>query len=290
MPLVSMGPMLRRARSEGFGVAAYNMIDYNSARSIVDGAAELNAPVIVQVSVKTVKYWGAKEVGAWVATMAGNVDTPVALHLDHCTDVDVIKMCIDAGWTAVMFDGSSLPFEQNLQKSKQVYELTQAAGVGMEAEIGAIGGVEDDKVVSDEAAMLADLTECVEFCRELPNLDVFAPAIGTAHGFYRGEAKIDFGLLQSISEAVKVPIALHGGTGLTPDQFHKCISLGAAKVNISTGHKQLFIDGFCGVKATSPSLGEPIPYVEAQYQTMKADVKGSIKLFGSNGTASGARQ
>ena len=288
MPLVSMGPMLRRARADGYGIAAYNMIDFNSAKSIISGAAELSAPVIVQVSVKTVKHWGYAHVATWVRMLAGDAPVPVALHLDHCTDIDVIKRCIDAGWTSVMFDGSALPFAENLEKSSLVYALTEAAGVGLEAEIGAIGGVEDDKVVNDDQSRLADYDECLRFVAAMPNLAVFAPAIGTAHGFYKGEAKIAYDLLERITKAIDTPIALHGGTGLTDEQFKRCISLGCGKVNISTMHKRLFIDGFVGLKAEKPKLEEPLPFITAQHDAMKADVMGCIRTFGSAGRAAEA--
>lgn len=288
MPLVSMGPMLRRAREDGYGIAAYNMIDFNSAKSIISGAAELSAPVIVQVSVKTVKHWGYAHVATWVRMLAEDAPVPVALHLDHCTDIDVIKRCIDAGWTSVMFDGSALPFAENLDKSLHVYALSEAAGVGLEAEIGAIGGVEDEKVVHDDQSRLADYSECLRFVAAMPNLAVFAPAIGTAHGFYKGEAKIAYDLLERITKAISTPIALHGGTGLTDDQFRRCISLGCGKVNISTMHKRLFIEGFTRLKAEKPKLEEPLPFLTAQHDAMKADVMACIRTFGSEGRAAEA--
>lgn len=288
MPLVSMGPMLRRARADGYGIAAYNMIDFNSAKSIISGASELSAPVIVQVSVKTVKHWGYAHVATWVRMLAGDAPVPVALHLDHCTDIEVIKRCIDAGWTSVMFDGSALPFAENLEKSSLVYALTESAGVGLEAEIGAIGGVEDDKVVNDDQSRLADYDECLRFVAAMPNLAVFAPAIGTAHGFYKGEAKIAYDLLDRITQAIDTPIALHGGTGLTDEQFRRCISLGCGKVNISTMHKRLFIDGFVGLKAEKPKLEEPLPFLTAQHDAMKGDVMTCIRTFGSAGRAAEA--
>jgi ketose-bisphosphate aldolase len=288
MALVSMAPMLRHARQNGYGIAAYNMIDYNSAASIVAGASELLAPVIIQVSVKTVKHWGARPIGAWVRMLAEDAPVPVALHLDHCTDLDVIKQCIDAGWTTVMFDGSSLPFAENLARSKEAYELSRAAGVGLEAEIGAIGGVEDDKVVNEDESRLANFDECVAFCKEMPDLAVFAPAIGTAHGFYKGEPKIAYDLLKRITDAIGIPIALHGGTGLTDEQFHRCIALGCGKVNISTMHKRLFIEGFTRLHEEKPGLAEPLPFIVAQHEAMKGDVMNSIRIFGSDGRAAEA--
>ena len=285
MPLVSMAPMLRHARANRYGIAAYNMIDYNSASAIIGGAVDLAAPVIVQVSVKTVKHWGYKAVAGFVRMLAEDAPVPVALHLDHCTDIDVIKRCIDAGWTSVMFDGSALPFAQNMEKSAQVYAITEAAGVGLEAEIGAIGGVEDDKFVAEDASILANFDECVAFMKGMPNLAVFAPAIGTAHGFYAGEPKIAYDLLKRITDVIPNPIALHGGTGLTDDQFHRCIALGCGKVNISTMHKRLFIDGFVRLKTEMPKLEEPLPFLQSQHAAMKEDVMTCIRTFGSAGRA-----
>lgn len=281
MPLTYMKPMLREALAANYAVAAFNMIDYNSGRAVVDGAQELNAPIIIQLSVKTIRLWGFKPIAGWVHSLAASVDIPVALHLDHCKDLEVIRGCIDAGWTSVMFDGSALPFEENLAQTKEAYDLACSAGVGLEAELGAIGGVEDDKSVAEEEANLADVEECVVFCREMPELAVFAPAIGTAHGFYKGEPKIAYDRLQSISRRTGMPIALHGGTGLTDEQFHRCIAGGCAKVNISTMHKKQFIDGFADLRDKQPPVTEPIPYIQAQYEVMKEGVKDVIRTLGS---------
>lgn len=288
MPLVSMGPMLRAARRDGYGVAAYNMIDYNSARAIVDGACAQRAPVIIQVSVKTVKHWGYQPIADWVRMLAQDAPVPVALHLDHCTDLGVIERCIDAGWTSVMFDGSALAFDENLAQSSKAYAMSQAANVGLEAEIGAIGGVEDDKVVGEDETMLANFDECVTFCKEMPDLAVFAPAIGTAHGFYKGEPKIAYDLLKRITDQIDIPIALHGGTGLADDVIRRCIGLGCGKVNISTMHKRLFIEGFTDLKVEKPTLAEPLPFIAAQYDVMRADVEKMIKVFGTTGHAEDA--
>ncbi|PSJ55517.1 tagatose-bisphosphate aldolase [Mesorhizobium ephedrae] len=288
MALVTMGPLLKRAQAARYGIAAFNMIDYNSARSIVEGAAALDAPIIVQVSVKTIKHWGYKAIAGWVRMLADDVDVPVALHLDHCSDADVIRRCIDAGWTSVMFDGSALPFAENRARSQEIYRMTEAAGVGLEAEIGAIGGVEDDKFVAEDAAILADYDECVAFVKDMPNLAVFAPAIGTAHGFYKGQPKIAYDLLARITAAVPIPIALHGGTGLSQEQFDRCIANGCAKVNISTMHKHRFIEGFVGVRTEKPKLEEPLPFIAGQYEAMKKDVLDMIRAFGSAGRAAHA--
>ncbi|MEO1102345.1 MAG: class II fructose-bisphosphate aldolase [Pseudomonadota bacterium] len=283
MPLSGMGPMLRRAKEGGYGIAAFNIIDYNSARAVVDGAQAMDAPIIAQVSTKTIRLWGYTAIATWVRQLAERADVPVALHLDHCSDAEVIRGCIEAGWTSVMFDGSSLPFEENLAQTQEIYAMSQAAGVGLEAEIGAIGGVEDDKFVAQDAAILADYDECVRFCEKMPELAVFAPAIGTAHGFYKGEPKISYDRLKRITDEIAIPIALHGGTGLSQEQFDTCIALGCAKVNISTMHKKDFIDGFVGVREDNPKQSEPIPFIVGQYERMKAGVEEMIGQFGSKG-------
>lgn len=285
MPLVDMKPMLKQAVAEAYAIAAFNMIDYNSARAIVDGASELDAPIIVQVSVKTIKLWGFQPIADWVAGLAFATPVPVALHLDHCKDFEVLKGCIAAGWTSVMFDGSALPFAENIAQTRRAYDLALGAGVGLEAELGAIGGTEDDKFVAEDEAILADVDECVAFCREFPELAVFAPAIGTAHGFYKGEPKIAYDRLERIKAQIDIPIALHGGTGLTEEQFDRCIASGCAKVNISTLHKKRFIDGFVGLREKEPKQSEPIPFIEAQYEAMKEDVCEMIRIFGSDGRA-----
>lgn len=285
MPIAYLKPMLKAAQAECYGVVAFNAIDYNSCRAIVSGAQELDSPIIIQLSTKTIKLWGTKAIAQWVHGLAADADVPVALHLDHCTDIEIIRRCIDAGWTSVMFDGSALPFAENVRQSRNVYDITQAAGVGLEAELGAIGGVEDDKFVAEDASILADRNECIAFCKEMPELATFAPAIGTAHGFYAGEPKINYDLLGFVAERVRIPIALHGGTGLTEEQFHRCIALGCAKVNISTMHKKRFIDGFIDVGRGEKKISEPIPYIEAQHNAMKADVTDMIRTFGSGGRA-----
>lgn len=281
-----MGPMLRTALADRKAVAAVNIIDFNSTRAVIDCACELGVPVITQVSVKTVRHWGAASVASWVKTLAGDADIDVALHLDHCTDEAVIRTCIDAGWTAVMFDGSSLPFAENLQRSSAIYEVTQDAGVDLECEIGAIGGVEDDKVVAAGEDRLADFDECMEFARAMPEMGVFAPAIGTAHGFYTGEPDIAYDLLGRIAEATRLPIALHGGTGLSDEQFLECIARGCAKVNLSTMHKRDFINGFGKVYVQEKRPTEPLPYIEEQHRTMRDSLRPFLSLFSLGETVS----
>jgi len=279
-----MKAMLGKAKEGKYAIGAFNILDYNSMKAVVQAAEELNAPVIVQTSVKTVKFWGAGPMIAWFRELAEPAKVPVAIHLDHCKEMDVIKECIEHGWTSVMIDASSKPFEENLALSRQVVEMARPKGITVEAELGAIVGVEDDIHVKEQDSHLADLQQSVEFCSKIKP-DCFAPAIGTAHGIYKGEPKIAFDLLKEITEKTNVPIALHGGTGLSQEVFKRCIKLGCAKVNISTQLKYAFIDGFTEYHNNNPQEYNPLKELAAQYHKLKEAVTENINLFGSEGKA-----
>ena len=281
MSLVNMKRMLRAARDEGYAVGAFNIIDYNSLRAVVEGAEELQAPVIVQTSVKTVEFWGAATIVDWVRHLGGTSPTQMALHLDHCKSSDFVKQCLQAGWTSVMIDASARPFTENFETTREVLAAAQPVGASVEAELGEIAGVEDDLAVDEAGAHLADPDKAEEFCRELA-LDAFAPAIGTAHGLYKGEPRLAFDRLKEIAQRTDVPLALHGGTGLSPEVFHKCIALGCAKINISTALKHSFIDGFVEPHVKEPKY-DPLKLLAEQLRRTKAVVTENILLFGSAG-------
>jgi fructose-bisphosphate aldolase, class II len=283
MGLVTMTDMLVAAKLGKYAVGAFNIVDYTSAVAVMRAAEQLRAPVIVQTSVKTVQFWGAAAIVSWMKRLAGESPVPVALHLDHCRDVDFVQVCIDAGWTSVMIDASARPLEENLAMTRRVLEMAEAAGVSVEAEMGRIVGVEDDIFVKEEDANLADPDEAVDFCKGL-RLAAFAPAIGTAHGVYKGEPKIAFDRIEEIAQRTGVPLALHGGTGLSDDVFQKAIALGCAKVNISTAIKYAFIDGFVDFHNAQKKY-EPLKPLEAQLERVHAEVVKNIKLFGSEGKA-----
>lgn len=281
MALETMEVMLKSAQKNNYAVGAFNIIDYNSMLAVVRVAEQLSAPVIVQTSVKTVKFWGRTTIVSWIREIAGTSPVPVALHLDHCKDVDICRQCIDAGWTSVMFDGSALPYEENLALTRKVMQMAEAAGVSIEAELGKIVGVEEDIVVKGDESSLADPKEAVAFCREI-KLAAFAPAIGTAHGVYKGKPMISFDRIEQIAKDTGVPLALHGGTGLEEDVFNKCIALGCAKVNISTQIKYAFIDGFVDYHVEKKEY-EPLKPLAAQFERIKREVGENIKLFGGEG-------
>ena len=279
MPLVNMKPLLRDAMDNGYAVAAFNLVDYNTTKAMVKAAEELNAPVICQTSAKTIKYFSHKEIVSWVRTVAEDSPVPVVLHLDHCKDIAMIEACAKAGWTSIMIDASELSFEENLAESLKVREIAEKYGVGMEAELGQIMGVEDDMHVADEDSVLTDPEDAKRFCDAL-DLSAFACAVGTAHGFYHGDPVVDFDRIKAINEATRTPMALHGGTGLSDETFAKAIARGAAKINISTNLKHVWVQSFVDYHLAKPTDFEPLRVGDAQYQACKAMFHGFIEKFG----------
>ena len=289
MPLVNPKQMLAAARRDGWAVAAFNPVDHASMRAVIQAAAELDAPVIVQTSAKTVKYYGHEPIVGWARELAGAAPVPVALHLDHGKDLRLIERCIETGWTAVMIDASDKPFAENLDLTLRILAMADRRNVGVEAEVGEIGGVEEDVVVAEEDSHHADATQALEFCRKAAGLAVFAPAIGTAHGVYKKEPNIDWEVLTTIYKGTETPLALHGGTGLSDEIFQRAIRLGCAKVNISTNLKHVFIDDFVQYHQAHPSEYEPLKALEAQFAGMKRLVTEKIRQFGGAGRASQLR-
>jgi ketose-bisphosphate aldolase len=280
MPLENIKAMLNAARADGYAVGAFNILDYNSTKAVIEAAEHLRAPIIIQTSAKTVIFWGSSAIISWVKELVRQATVPIALHLDHCKDVPLIAECIDAGWSSVMIDASSKPFEENLALSKQVVAMARPKDVSVEAELGAIVGVEDEIHVKEQEAHLADPQQAIWFCEEVEP-DCFAPAIGTAHGIYKGEPKIAYDRLEEIAGKTDVPIALHGGTGLADEVFKKCISLGCAKINISTQLKYAFIDGFVTYHNAHNTQYDPLKVIKAQCDALKVGIIEKINLFGS---------
>ncbi|MCG8443659.1 MAG: class II fructose-bisphosphate aldolase [Caulobacterales bacterium] len=282
MPLVSITPVLAQALADNYAVAAFNPVDHNSMRAMVAAAVEVDAPVIIQTSAKTIRYYGHETLATWMRSLAADAPVPVVLHLDHGKDMEMIRQCIDHGWTSVMIDASDKPYTENLRLTRQVNDWANAAGVGVEAEIGEIGGVEEDLVVAESDAGLTDPAEAEDFCAKL-ELAAFAGAIGTAHGYYKGEPNVRFDLIEEINRRTKVPMALHGGTGLDDATFQRCIDLGCAKINISTALKHVFVDSFVAHKQANPEDYEPLRYVDAQFEALKDLFKAKLTQFRAAG-------
>jgi tagatose 1,6-diphosphate aldolase GatY/KbaY len=240
--------MLIKATKGKYAIGAFNITDITQMEGVVEAAVNKKAPLIIQTSVEPSKFLGRKVMVAVYRAIAESAPIPICLHLDHCTDVAYCKQCADVGYTNIMIDASKLPFEENVRMVKEVTDYCHKVGdISVEAELGTVSGVEDQiKVVEDEA-QLANPEQSVKFI-ERTGIDLFAPAIGTAHGVYKTkDPKVDFERLGKIAQlvngkGVRIPLVVHGGTGLPPHTVAKLIEVGGAKFNVSTELKRTLID------------------------------------------------
>jgi len=283
MAVVPMQHILRDAREKCYGVGAFNIVNDLTMEAVLAAAAETSSPVIVQVSVKTVKLMGARLIKIMFEEMARRVPVPATLHLDHCPDRNLIEECICAGWNSVLFDASKLSYEENLAQTKDVVALAHCQGVAVEGELEAIKGVED-AAGSDYGVPVVALDKALAFIRET-GIDSFAPAIGTAHGLYKGEPKINFERVSEIVAAEPIPLVIHGGTGLSDAVFQKLARHGAVKINISTQLKITLADSFRVYLNEHPTEYDPLRLLGAVKKNLQAMVAGFMGVFGSVGRA-----
>ncbi len=285
MPVVPLKEIVDRAFADHYGVAAINVVNDLTLEAVLAAAVEQRAPVIVQTSVKTVRSIGADLLFAMWRELTAEIEVPVSLHLDHCPDRAFISSCLRRGWNSVLFDGSALPVAENQRQTVEVVAEARSFGASVEGEIEAITGVEDD-IGSDEESRRQSLPVALEFIRTT-GVDVFAPAIGNAHGVYHSEPRLDAQRVSDIVAAQPIPIALHGGTGMTDAQFTDLIARGCAKVNISTALKVTYMRAnlaFLRGAEQRDSWDPPSLFtaVRAAVQDMAAD---HMRRFGSVGKA-----
>ena len=235
MPVVPLKAIVDRAFAERYGIAAINVVNDLTLEAVLAAAVEQRSPVIIQTSVKTVRSIGADLLFAMWRALTAGIEVPVSLHLDHCPDREVISSCLRKGWNSVLFDASALPVEENRRQTIEVVAEARSYGANVEGEIESITGVEDD-IGSDDESHRESLPVALDFIRTT-GVDVFAPAIGNAHGVYKSEPRLDAQRVSDIVAAQPIPIALHGGTGMTDAQYTDLIGRGCAKVNISTALK-----------------------------------------------------
>ncbi len=285
MPVVPMKEMLDRALADRYGVGAFNILNDLTIEAVLAAAVEEDAPVILQTSVKTVKQYGRDQLFGIVAALARDVPVPVTLHLDHCPDRSVISDCLDGGWNSVLFDAHELDVAENLRQTTEVVAEARRHGAHVEGEIEGIRGVEDG-VGSDDAPVVQSLEVAVDFIRRT-GVDCFAPAIGNAHGQYTAMPTLDHQRVTDLVEATGIPMALHGGTGLSDEQFTDLIARGCAKVNISTALKEAYMKaGLEHLKdAESRGKWDPPSLFTAQSTAVVEMARRHIRLFGSAGRA-----
>lgn len=284
MALVTVNELLFKAEEEGYAVGAFNANNMEIVQAILEAAKRENAPVIMQASQGAIAYAGLDFITEMVRLAAMASTVPVALHLDHGTDFDQVVRCIRSGFTSVMYDGSKLPLEENIALTRKVLEMTRPIGVSVEAELGKIGGTEDNVHVSEKDAMYTDPEEARYFV-EQTGVESLAIAIGTAHGQYKGEPKLDFDRLAKIKALVKIPIVLHGSSGVPDESVRRAIELGVRKVNIDTNIREAFVGEMRRVMMEKPDEIDPRKILGPAREAATAIISEKIRLFGSSGKA-----
>ncbi|CEH30735.1 Fructose-1,6-bisphosphate aldolase, class II [Aneurinibacillus migulanus] len=287
MPLVSMTDMLNKAVEGKYAVGQFNLNNLEFTQAILQAAEEEKSPVILGVSEGAARYMGGfKLVVAIVQALMEEykITVPVAIHLDHGSSFEKCVEAIHAGFTSVMIDGSHHPLEENIALTKRVVDVAHALGVSVEAELGRIGGQEDDLIVQDAEAAYAIPAECDKLVRET-GVDCFAPALGSVHGPYKGEPNLGFDRMEEVMKLTGVPLVLHGGTGIPTKDIQRAISLGTAKINVNTENQIASAKTVREVLDAKPELYDPRKYLGPARDTIKETVKGKMREFGSSNKA-----
>lgn len=282
--LVTGKEILVDAREKGYAVGAFNVNNMEIVQAIVEAAEETNSPVILQASQGGLKYAGVEYIAALGKLAGRNAKVPVALHLDHGTDFEQIMLCIRHGFTSVMIDASKYPLEENIAYTKKVVEVAHAVGVTVEAELGKIGGTEDDITVDERDATFTNPDEAERFVRET-GVDYLAIAVGTAHGVYKGVPKIQYDIIKEIRSRVDVPLVLHGSSGVPEEAIKKAVPLGISKINIDTDLRIKFAEGVKNFVNENPDEIDPRKLIAPAKAAMKEKIIEKMHIFGSSGKA-----
>lgn len=280
MPLLSGDVLLRKAKEERFGIGAFNFNNLEFLQAILDAAVEMGSPVILQVSEGGMKYMGLSFLEGIIKSVLYRVEIPVAIHLDHGSSLDAVLYAIRVGFTSVMIDASDRPFEENVRITREVVRVAHSVGVSVEAELGRVGGTEEHIKVSDKEELFTDPDEAARFV-ELTNVDSLAVAIGTAHGVYKGEPKLDFDRLYDIKRKVDIPLVLHGASGVPIEDIKKAISLGICKINIDTDLRLAFRNKLEEMISLKKGEIDPRKFLGPARDAVKEVVKEKIRAFGS---------
>lgn len=284
MTLVFMKDMLEQAKRERYAVGQFNINGLCWVHAILDAAQEEDSPVIVAASDRLIDYLGGyRLVSALVRTLIEEkgITVPVALHLDHGKSVESCLRAIDAGFTSVMYDGSHDPIDVNIRDTKTVVDYAAPHGVTVEAEVGTVGGMEDGLI---GGINYADLGECVRIVEET-GIDALAAALGSVHGKYLGEPKLGFAEMEAISQAVGIPLVLHGASGIPTDQLRRAIELGHAKININTECVTVWSEQLRRTLAEDTETTEPRKILTPSRDAIRAAVVAKMREFGSSGRA-----
>ncbi|MDY3208399.1 tagatose bisphosphate family class II aldolase [Clostridium baratii] len=282
--ILSTREMLKKAQEGGYAVPAFNIHNLETLQVVIETAAELRSPVILAGTPSTIKYAGGEYIVAMAEVAAKEYDIPIAIHLDHFEDIDAIKHYVDIGFKSTMIDASHENYENNIRIVKEVVDYAHKFDATVEAELGRLGGQEDDLVVDEKDTMYTNPEQAKDFV-EKTGIDSLAVAIGTAHGLYKGKAKLDFDRLKEIREKVDIPLVLHGASDVPDELVKKAISLGICKVNVATDLKIPFSDAVKKYFIDNPTANDPRKYMTPGKEAMKAIVKHKIMVCGSNNRA-----
>ena len=282
--LVSTRQLLLDAQKGKYAVPAFNVHNMETIKTVVEAAAELRSPIIVAATPGTMKYAGPEFFIKLVEICSNKYDIPIAMHLDHHESYDEIVNAIQIGTKSAMIDASHLSFEENVAMVKKVVDYAHRFDVTVEGELGILGGQEDDLVRDDKDSKYTNPAQAKEYV-ERTGIDSLAVAIGTAHGVYKEEPKLDFERLAEIRAVVDVPLVLHGASGVPAEQVKKAIELGITKVNIATELKMPFAETLRQVLVSKPNESDPRKYFGPAKEAMKKVAIEKILMCGSNGKA-----
>lgn len=282
MSLTTSEKMLKDAQKGGYAVGAFNAENMEMVKAIIQAAEELNAPVMIQTTPSTVRYGTLETYAAIVKAEAEKAAVPVCIHLDHGSSFELAMEALHAGYTSVMIDGSKFDFEGNVEVSKKVANVAAAMGIPCEAELGKVGGKEDD--LEAEADTNTNPQEAKEFV-ERTGVTSLAVAIGTAHGFYVGTPVLDKERLSEIREVVEIPLVLHGASGLTDEDVRDCVSRGICKVNFATELRAAYTKAVKELLEEKPDTIDPKAYGKAGIAAVKELVMSRMKVCGCDGKA-----
>ncbi|MGC9421949.1 tagatose bisphosphate family class II aldolase [Vibrio sp.] len=280
MYLISSHEMLKDAQRNNYAVPAFNVHNLETIQVIVETAAEMRSPVILAGTPGTYKHAGVDYLVSICKAAAKKHKLPLVLHLDHHENITDIEEKIHAGIRSAMIDASHSPFDENIKTVKAVVDMCHRHGVSVEAELGLLGGQEDDLIVDEANAQLTDPSSAKEFVLRT-GIDSLAVAIGTAHGLYKAEPKLDFERLAAIRQCVDIPLVLHGASGISDEDVRHCIELGVCKVNVATELKIAFSDAMKDYLSSHPDANDPRQYLVPGMQAMKEVVISKINVCGS---------
>lgn len=285
MGLVSMKEMMIKGKKEGYAIGQFNINNLEFTQAILQAAEEEKSPVILGVSEGAARYMGGFITVVHMVKglmIDYKITVPVAIHLDHGSSFDKCKEAIDAGFTSVMIDASHHPLEENIEITSQVVEYAHSHGVSVEAELGTVGGQEDD-IIAD-GVIYANPQDCAELVSRT-DIDCLAPALGSVHGPYKGEPNIGFAEMEEISKLSDLPLVLHGGTGIPVKDIQRSISLGTAKINVNTENQIVATKAIRDLLNSDPDVYDPRKYLIPARNAIKNTVQGKMRDFGSSGKA-----